>query len=712
MLAKMHADKLPEVKKNIENWHEYFDKNFKRYNEYMKFVFETSISDADQTALAILKKPNIEFNILESQLSRLRGEFAKQEPSLTVKAADGIRPQDLTPNFLRTMEVIQGHLNEIFFNSTNDALEYNIYSDILAGGFSAAHIFTDYVNEMSFEQCVKMERVFDPCMTIFDPLARLSHKGDGAYCALLVPKTKEEFENMFGSAATKKMKFTRRNLQGFNWTYRNQDQDIVLLADYYFKKKKKEKVIMLSSGHTMLEKHYKDFLEHWNGSRMIEQAPIPIKERETVIDTIERYWICENKILEHEKTYYSHLPIVFIDGNSVTLRQANDGASEQMTRPFVYHAKGVQRLKNLAGQTVGADIENMVEHKFIVAVESIPNGYEEAYKNVQQASTLAYNAFYQGDTNVPLPPPREVNRVPIPPIVESTFLGTDRVTQTILGTYDSVLGVGDKEISGVAIQQGAMQSNAAAIPYLQGYINGLERLAEIAVDIIPKIYVTPRTIPIIKSDGKRSYQLINEEDSPESIDFHYRSNSLQVKIEAGVSTGIQKQVAIDKIIGLSQAIPAFGDFINSMGLETILDNLDIRGIEHLKAQAVIYMKQIEEKKAMAEQNPPSDPAIEGVKIQAEAAMQIEMAKLDLAADKMEGEHAIAAAKVAVEKQKNEIAIAKVIAEVEQESRKLDMEGAKAASEDARTAVEAAIEVAKHHHEVSRSEQENQGGDKE
>lgn len=707
MLAKMHHDKLPMIKKNIENWHEYFDSNFKRYNEFMKFVFETSITNADQTALDILKKPNIEFNILESQLSRLRGEFSKHEPSLIVKAADGIRPQDLTPTFLRTMEVIQGHLNEIFFNSANDSLEYVIYSDILAGGFSAAHIFTDYVNSMSFEQCVKMERVFDPCMTVFDPLARLSHKGDGAYCALLVPKTKEEFEADFGSEATRKMKFTRRDLQGFNWTYKNQDQEIVLLADYYYKKKKEARIIMLSSGHTILKDHYEEFLEYWGNSRLIEQAPVPIKERDTVIDTIERYWVCEDKILDHKKTFYNYLPIVFIDGNSVQLRRQTDGATEQMTRPFVYHAKGVQRLKNLAGQTVGADIENMVEHKFIVAVESIPNGYEEAYKNVQQASTLAYNAFYQGNVEVPLPPPREVNRVPIPPIVESTFLGTDRVTQTILGTYDSILGVGDKEISGVAIQQGAMQSNAAAIPYLQGYINGMERLAEIALDLIPKIYVTPRTIPIIKADGKREYQLINDEDNPESIDFHYQANSLQVTIEAGVSTGVQKQVAVDKIIALSQAIPAFGDFINNMGLETILDNLDIRGIEHLKAQSVIYMKQQQEKAAMMAENPPTDPSIEATKIQAETAMEIEMAKLDLAADKMEGEQAVQAAKVAVEKQKNDITLAKIIAEIEQINRKLDMEEAKISSEDARTAVESAIEVARHHHEMNRSEPEGE-----
>ncbi len=701
MLAKIHMDKLPEFKKQIENWHKYFNKNYLRYNEFMKFVFETSISNADQTALDVLKKPSLEFNILESQLSRLRGEFSKHEPSISVRAADGIRPEDLTPEFIKTMEVIQGHLDEIFFNSSNDAFEYNIYSDILAGGFSAAHVYTDYVNEMSFEQNIKIERAFDPCLTFFDPLARESHKGDGEFCGYLIPKTRAEFEADFGAEATKSMKFTRQNIEGFNWTYKNQSQEIVLLADYYCKVKKREKIIKLSNGHVILKKHYDDLLEEWNSQGFPEQAPVIISERETIIESIDRYWICEDKILKHDKTFYKYLPLIFIDGNSVTIKAAADGASEQMTRPFVYQAKGIQRLKNFAGQTVANEIENMIEHKFIVALESIPNDYIEAYKNVQQAGTLAYNAFYKGDVNVPLPAPREVTRVPTPPLVESTFLGTDRVTQTILGTYDSILGVGDKEISGVAIQQGAMQSNAAAIPYLQGYINGINRLAEIALDLIPKIYVTPRTIPVKKADGKRTYQLINQNDNPDSIDFHYDSNNLQIKIEAGVSTGVQKQVAIDKIIGLSQAIPAFGDFINSMGLETILDNLDIRGIEHLKAQAGVYMKQLEEQKKMAAENPQQDPVIEATKIQTEGKIQTEMARIEQQKLKDEGDHAVQVAKVAVAKQDSDIKFATLMAQQDINSRKLDIEEEKVASEDARTAVEAAMEITKHHHDMNR-----------
>ena len=703
MVAKKHTDKLDEIKKNIEAAHDYWLPNTERYNQFMKFVFETSLSSEDRDKLDVLQKPAVEFNILEAMISRLRGEFAKQEPSIVVRASEGVRVEELTPEFIRTLQVIEAHLREIFFDATNDSLEYNIYSDLLAGGYSVVYIYTGYINELSFEQNIKVERVFDPTLTGFDPLARDSHKGDGNFCFQLVPKSKEDFEEEFGEGMARNMKFAKSNNVGnFNWSYSNQEkQEIVLVADYYCKKKKKEKLVKLSNGHSIVKKHYDRFLELWNQQGFIEQAPIIVAERDTVIETIERYTICEDKVLSHEETSYKFLPLVFIDGNSVIIRDNENGASSQMTRPFVYHAKGVQQLKNFSGQTVAAEIENMVQHKFMVALESIPEDYADAYKNVQQASTLVYNAFYKDNPEVPLNPPREVQRTPTPDIVNMTFMGTDQVTQTILGTYDSVLGTNDKQISGVAIQQGAMQSNAAAIPYLQGYIKGINRIAQIITDLIPKYYVTPRSLPIKHSDGKRDYQIINQPNNPDSIDLSYNPNSLQIKVEAGVSSSVQKQVALEQIIKMMQSSQLFAEFINTQGLETILDNMDIRGIEGLKAQAVQFMQQLQEQKEQqAQQGNPEETAM---REQTEAIKEIEMAKVEQQQQKIEGELAIQAAKVANEKQLTDIKFMQVMAQLEQGETKLGIEQEKVDSENARTAVEHVIksaEIAHKHRENS------------
>jgi hypothetical protein len=702
-LARKHSDRLPQLKEMVEASYLYFRKNAERYNEFMRFVFDTSLTNDDLTKLASLGKPTLEFNVLEAMVSRLRGEFAKQEPGIMVRASDGVPIEKLTPDFIKMLEVIEAYLREIITDSSNDGLQYNVYTDLLGGGYSVVEMFTDYINELSFDQQIIARRVFDPTLTGFDPLARESHKGDGNYCFQLYPKSKEEFQEEFGEEATEDMKFSR-GIGDFSWSYNTQKKDIILVCDFYEKKRKKIKIVKLSNGHIINKKHYEELLEEWNKREFIEVPPIPIEERDSEMEHIVRYRFCETKVLSYDETDYKFLPLVFIDGNSIEIKDYDNNAACQMTRPYAYHAKGIQRLKNFSGQTVGAEIENMVQHKFKVCIEAIPEDFQEAYRNVQQADVLMYNAFYKDNPEVQLPPPMEIQRTPTPPIVESTFLGSDRVTQAILGNYDSVLGTNDKDISGIGIANGAIQSSAASTPYLMGYIKGLNRICQIAVDLIPKYYVTPRSLPIRTPDGKRSYQLINKKSqngqpTQQSVEINYKPHELQVKVEAGVNTAIQKQVALEQIIRMMQASPLFAQFINTSGLETILDNMDIRGIEGLKVKALEFQEML--KKQQEEQAQQPDPMQEMTK----AAMDVEMAKIEQKSEEAEANLAVQSAKVALEKEKINAQVAAIMNDIEVKNAKILLDQDKVDSENARTAIESAMDISERIHQRNEAKQE-------
>lgn len=596
--AKDVVEQLSQFKKTVEQSYEYFRDNIDRYNDFMRFVFKTSMSDDDVNVLDDLGKPNLEFNILESQVSRLRGEFAKQQPSLTVRAADGVPLQMLTPQFTKTIDVIEAHLRAIFFDGSNDMLEYNIYSDLLAGGFSVMEVYTDYVNEMSFEQNIFVDRAFDPTLCGFDPLARKSHKGDGRFCFQLYPRTEEQFIEEFGKEALEGMSFTK-NVQGFGWSFRNQREKIILVCDLWQKVRKRASIIKLSNGAVVTTDEYKKFLKRWEELGRIEQPPAPVGDsRSTYIERIERTRFCETKVLKHEKTNFKHLPLVFVDGNSVFLNEAD--SSSQITRPYVYHAKGIQQLKNFAGQTLANELENMVQHKFKVAIESIPEDYLSAYQNVQKADVLLYNHFYdKTNPEITLPPPTEIVRPPIPPEVTNTFRLSDEMTQTILGTVDGNQ-LASAQLSGVAVARTNLMGNNASIPYIVGYIKGLNRVAEIIVDLIPKYYRTPRSLPVLLPDGTREYFVVNKQGS---LWMNYDPNSIQVKVEAGVNFAMQKEIALQTITTLMQSSPLFAQFINTYGLQVILDNIDIRGIDALKQKAAEFEQQMEmeRKQAMAAQ---------------------------------------------------------------------------------------------------------------
>ena len=686
--SKKKREKLVKIKEDINQSAKYFKENVNRYKEFIKFVYETSLTQADRVSLEELKKPQLEFNVLEAYISRLIGDFQENEPDLQVSAADGVPIQMLTQGFIDTIKVIEAHTREALDSAANDGLRTKLMKDMLAGGYSVARVYTDYINEMSFEQEIKIERVFDPTLTGFDPMARESHRGDGRYCFEIIPHTKEEFEDEFGAEACKNAKFTRSsNNAEFDWSYKNQDQDILMVVDYYERVKKKETVVKMTNGAVILKKHVPEITAMIASQGLIVQPPSIVEERKTTIETIVRYRVCEDKVLDYVVTNFKFLPLVFFDGNGTIIYDSNSGESQLMTRPYVYHAKGIQRLKNFAGQTVACEIENMKMTQWKVALESIPKKYLTGYTNPQKLQSLIYHAFDTKNPDKALPPPMEAQRTPTPVIVQETFMGSDAVTQVILGSYDAQQGhIGAKDLSGKAIMMGSMQSSSASLPYAIGYINGMNRIAQTYIDLVPKYYVTPRTLPVKKANGKREYVVINDKADEQSILMNYDPNHLNVKLELGVNSAMQKQISLETIIGLMGSSELFSEFMNTNGLEVLLENIDIRGVDELKVMAKNFMEQ-KQQQAEADSNEGSDTD----KI-VEAEKEIEGAKIEQRREEAEGKLSVETAKAVIEEQKAYTEFMKMYYEIEQKARAQDLEQQKVMAENARAAIEASMSL--------------------
>lgn len=696
-VKKKERTEFNDIIGDIEKGYLNFRKNFIRYNDFINFVFVTSITPSDASVNQELDRPNTEYNILEAYLSRLCGEFSKMDPAFTVRAREGVKVIDT-----RVIDLVEAHLKAAFIGGDKNSLSYKLYRDILSGGYSVAKIFTDYADEMSFDQKIYIERVFDPTLTVFDPLARESHKGDGRFCGELFPKSADEAEDLYGSEILKDVKFARSpNVGDFNWSYRNQKEDIILFCEYYKKKVKKTTILKLANGHSVTEKTYEEFLQKWESAGIMEQAPIILKSRETDIITIDKYTVCGSKIVDHTPTNFSMLPLVFFDGNSVVSRDNTNSQAQQVTRPYVYHARDTQRMKNIAGQSLCNEIETMVQHKWKAPVEGIPENkdYQRAYIEPQKAQVVLYNQFKDGDVNVPLNPPQEILRAPIPPELTATFVMADNTVQTILGSYDASQGNVEGDLSGIAIMQGAMHSNASAMPYTMGFIEGWARCGQIYMNLLPKYYVTPRTIPIVRPNGERDYYEINDRNG-KNVKFDYDVSALDVTIEPGVNFAVQKQIALKTLEHLMSISDRFKAFMEQNGLEVLLENIDIKGIDKLRSMCQAWMD--EEKaaaaqaKAQAEGQPsPEQMAAKQLELQA---MQIEAEK-EIASQKAQVDMSKISADNAVKNKEADIKFLEVMSEIQGADLDRALEQEKVDAEDARTSLEMVTKVSSHINEL-------------
>jgi len=632
-VAKRYQDNLARIKKVVRNTHDYFKDNYDRYNEFRKFVFESSLNSDEIALLMSMNRPQLEFNVLEAYVSRLLGEFSKQEPDIEVNAYDEDKADPIT------IKVVEQHLKHVFMDNDNQHLRYEVYKDLLSGGFSAVKVITEYEHPMSMNQVIKFTKC-EPTLTGFDKISRLSHKGDGQFCFELFPKDKEEFLAEYPDTSLSTISF-RRDFAGFNWSYQNDNSQIVVVCDYYEKKRKEETIVQVRDGRVMTQTQYRKMLDNWNE---LTVPPTAVgKPRKTLIDKIVRYRMIENQVLEYEETDFSFLPIVFIDGHSIMIKTPLNGNIRQVTRPYVYHAKGAQRLKNYAGISLANEIENTVQHKFKVAKEALPKEEEflDAYKDVQKSSVLVFNSVHESDPNMPINNPiSEVQRVPAPPEIAQAFTGSDSLIQNVLGSYDASLGINNNQLSGVAIVEGASQSNATAMPYIVGCLQGFQRLAQIYVDLMPKYVVTPRTLPILDEEGRRHYVKINQ---PGGMPIDYDSNSLNVAIKAGASFQVQKSRTISMVKEIMGMSPLFSQFMAEKGLNFILDNMEGKGIEELKQLTQEWVQQYQQEKQQAMQQQQQNPAL----IKAE----IDKAKLDHQKEKDKMDFQLDVAKLEQEEQK-------------------------------------------------------------
>lgn len=592
---------LERIKNNVgQSWH-YSYKNFDRYHETRRRLFNTAIDENQETILADQGKPIIEFNIQMPYVMRELGEFSKHEPSIEVRKASGVPVNDAV------IELVEGHIRHINYEANKNSYSWEVYKSLLSGGFDVVKVYTDWESAMSFTKVIKKERVFDPTLCGFDPLARHSHKGDGRYCFELYPKTREDFEREYPGINTDKVSYLR-NVDEFSWSYKNQSEDeIILMGEYFEKVMRKAKIVKLANGRVMTDKNYQKLEAWWQQEQFIEQVPDVIgKSRMTEIETIDRKLLIETEIFEQKKTDYSFLPLVFVVGNTVILQGGEDSSTYEFIVPYTYHAKGIQDLKNFSGQCLGQYLDGMIQSKFIVKKEAIPQEqeYVDSIKDHQHANTIVVQAFYENDPNMQIPEPiREVQNLPAPPEVMGAFAQCDSMLQSILGTYDASLGLNEKDISGVALIESATQNNATTFPYLNGYLQAETQVANIIVDLIPKYKKNKQDLPVIDNEGNRDEVAINgkNKDGTDQPRMDYSEHALNVEITAGVNLGVAKNKALTQIFAMMQASQTAAEFFSTEGFPIVLDNMEFHGSDIAKEKAIEWLEQ--KKKAPQQPNP-------------------------------------------------------------------------------------------------------------
>lgn len=371
-------------------------------------------------------------------------------------------------------------------------------------GWGYWRILTDYVSEKTFDQEIYIRRVKDPRSVYLDHNTNERDRSDARFGFIFEDVAHDLFKQQYPDWAYLAGAATTLGNSNDMWITKN----YVRIAEYFYKEESQDKLVtFIMNGRQILEKLsdledmekqlYKEIKKNENIWEQYE-----FKERDIITENITWCKIAGDRIIEEKEWLGKYIPIVFLPGTETVI----DG---------VWDCKGHTRALINAQQIYNYNTSSNVEYGALqtkspwLAPTQAIEGYEEYYKNANRSnySYLPYNAI-DDDGNVIPPPSRPASPQASPAYIEGLKIAQNEMMMAS-GQYQAQFGEAENAKSGVAINARQRQGDRATYHFIDNQAIAIRLTGKIIIDLIPKIYDTPRVKKILAQDGTRMNVDIN-----------------------------------------------------------------------------------------------------------------------------------------------------------------------------------------------------------
>ncbi len=199
---------------------------------------------------------------------------------------------------------------------------------------------------------------------------------------------------------------------------------------------------------------------------------------------------------------------------------------------------------------------------FMASVESMA-GHEDdwARANSGNPAYLPFNAYDESGNALPSPSRQNPPAFPVAFAQGGQIASQDM--ESAIGMFKANLGQSGNETSGRAIMARQREGDTANFHYIDNLSRSIEQLGRIVVDMIPKIYDTPRQARIVGEDGKQEFVSI-EPKMPQAVRKEGKKvvainpgvGTYDVRVKAGPSYTSLRQESAEQLSQMLQGNPA------------------------------------------------------------------------------------------------------------------------------------------------------------
>ncbi len=504
-------------------------------------------------------RPTPVINKTAGIMKQILGDIRRANFAIKVHPVDsGSDPQ--------TAKVIEGLVRNIEGVSEADIAYETAAYQAAAGGFGYFRVLTRYADETAWEQDIHIAKIANQFSVYLDPDAESPLEAKFCFIADTIPK--EDFEARYPEAVGEWESGTGESMEG--WF----GEDDARIAEYFYKKPVNREIALLADGRTIDLEGVQVFDggevdPQFAGQQFaVMEEPVPVVKRRTV-KSHQVMWakISGKEILEEQEWPGKYIPVVPIYGEEINIE------GERIFRSAIRHAKEPQRLYNWMSAKYLETIAQAPLAPFIAedkAIEPYQKFWEQA--NKKPLPYLPYKSGFPA-------PSRQPSSIPDTGALQGMVQAADDIKATT-GIYDASMGAQGNETSGKAILARQAEGDQATFAFLDNYARAVRTCGKILVDLIPRIYDTPRIVRTLGEDGKQEMVRINQEiitERGERLIHDLTAGKYDVVIDSGPSYATSRMETAENMLRFVQALPQAGPLMGDL----IARNLDWEGADEL-----------------------------------------------------------------------------------------------------------------------------------
>ena len=433
-------------------------------------------------------RPCLTINKLPQHVRQVTNDQRQNRPSGKVIPVDDKADVEVA-------EVFDGLVRHIEYISDADVAYDTACENQVAYGEGYIRLLTEYCDDNSFNQDIKIGRIRNSFSVYMDPTIQDPCGSDAQWCFITEDLTKEEYERQFPDAQP----ISSMMSQGVGDASISQwvSENTVRIAEYFYIEHEKATLNLYYGNVSAMKGSAED-------EDMAMRGMKPIKTR--IVDIKKVKWCKINgfEILESQDWAGSNIPVVRVVGNEFEV----DGRI--YVSGIVRNAKDAQRMYNY-WTSQEAEMLALAPKAPFIGYGGQFEGYEQQWKtaNTTNWPYLEVNPDVTDGAGGVLPlPQRAPPPLPQTGLIQAKMGASDDIKGTT-GQYDSSLGQTSNERSGKAILARERQSDVGTYHYVDNLARAVRYITRQIVDLVPKIYDTERIARIIGEDGETGIIKVN-----------------------------------------------------------------------------------------------------------------------------------------------------------------------------------------------------------